>query len=39
MNYLQHLIGQTALRAETIASQDLTKEGITVTYQTFRLTR
>ena len=39
MNYLQHLIGQTALRAETIASRDLTKEGITVTYQTFRLTR
>lgn len=38
MTYLRHLIDRSGLRADTIASRDLTKDGITVTYCTFRLT-
>src|SRR5262245_47480881 len=38
MNYLRHLIDRSGLAAETIASRDLTREDLTVTYCTFRLT-
>jgi release factor glutamine methyltransferase len=37
MNYLRHLIDRSGLAADTIALRDLTKDGITVTYCTFRL--
>jgi release factor glutamine methyltransferase len=39
MNYLRHLVDRSGLAADTIASRDLTKEDLTVTYRTFRLTR
>jgi release factor glutamine methyltransferase len=38
MAYLRHLIDRSGLRAETVASRDFAKDGITVTYCTFRLT-
>ena len=39
MAYLRRLIDETSLHCETVASRDLDKDGITVTYCTFRLTR
>ena len=38
MTYLRHLIDRSGLHADTIGSRDLAKDGITVTYCTFRLT-
>jgi release factor glutamine methyltransferase len=38
MNYLRHLIDRAGLVADTLASRDLTKDGITITYCTFRVT-
>ena len=38
MNYLRHLIDRSGLAAGSIASRDLIKDGITVTYCTFRVT-
>jgi release factor glutamine methyltransferase len=37
-NYLRHLIDRSGLAADTIASRDLTKDDLAVTYCTFRLT-
>jgi release factor glutamine methyltransferase len=38
LRYLHHLIDESPLHCETIASRDLTKDGRTVTYCTLRLT-
>jgi release factor glutamine methyltransferase len=38
MTYLRHLIDRSGLHADTIESRELVKDGITVTYCTFRLT-
>ena len=38
MTYLRRLIDRSGLHAEIIESHDLVKDGITVTYSTFRLT-
>ena len=38
MTYLRHLIHRSGLADDIIASRDLTKEDLTVTYCTFRLT-
>ena len=38
MTDLRHLIDRSGLRAHTIGTRDLVKDGITVTYCTFRLT-
>jgi release factor glutamine methyltransferase len=38
MEYLRYLIDRSRLSAATVASRDLTKDGVSVTYTTFRLT-
>jgi release factor glutamine methyltransferase len=38
MAYLRHLIDRSGLHTKTLESRDLSKDGITVTYCTFRLT-
>lgn len=38
MRYLRHLIDRSGFSADTIASRELTKDGVTVTYSTLRLT-
>jgi release factor glutamine methyltransferase len=38
MTYLRHLIDRSGLHADTVGSRDLAKDGITVTYCTFKLT-
>ncbi len=38
IEYLSHLIDHAGLKSETVASRDLDKDGITVTYSTVRLT-
>jgi release factor glutamine methyltransferase len=38
MTYLRHLMDRSGLRADTIGSRDLAKDGMRVTYCTFRLT-
>lgn len=39
IGYLYQLIDAAGLRRETVASRDLVKDGLTVSYHTFRLTR
>jgi release factor glutamine methyltransferase len=38
MAYLRRLIDRSGLRADTIGTRDLARDGINVTYCTFRLT-
>jgi release factor glutamine methyltransferase len=39
LSYLHHLMERSSLSATTLASRDLHKDGLDVTYHTFRLTR